>query len=103
MLIECKLPSEGLLGCRDLPAESSPHIAGIGGPSYLGRIAGTAPRSAISFGASPSANPVSDERANVRRTAPLAGANRIRATQTPIRNHPAARSDRPVGGRDGRD
>src|SRR6476469_3545902 len=72
MLTKRTFPLQALLGCRNLPAESSPDIAGIGGPSYLGRIAGEC-RVAPSFGASPSANPVSDRKSRCTKELPVNG------------------------------
>ena len=110
MLIKPKLPSHALLGCRDLPAESPPHIAGIGGPSYWGESR-RLPRSAISFGASPSANPVSDRKSRCTKALPRRRAETEyrRRSQRPsgrrASDRPLRRPDRIalLGGRDGRD
>ena len=82
-LTERKLPPHRLLGC-DEPLNPRLISAGIGGPKSFGANRRRLPRSAFSFGASPSANPVSDRREDASRLDPFRDGNRIRAvTESP--------------------
>ena len=73
MLIKRTFPSQALLGCRK-PSRLNPrHISRGSGDPVTGANRRRMPRSAISFGASPSANPVSDRKSRCTKEPPVNG------------------------------